>query len=43
LITTLIFFRWARDEEVEVPAINLRHPPELRVLHPRATPALKAH
>jgi putative membrane protein len=40
---TLIFFRWARDEEVEVPAINLRHPPELRVLHPRATPALKAH
>jgi putative membrane protein len=34
LITTLIFFRWARDEEVEVPAINLRRPPELRVLHP---------
>ena len=34
LITTLIFFRWARDEEIEVPAVNLRRPPELRVLRP---------
>jgi putative membrane protein len=34
LITTLIFFRWARDDEIEVPAINLRRPPELRVLRP---------
>lgn len=34
LVTTLIFFRWARDEEIEVPPINLRRPPELRVLHP---------
>ncbi len=32
LITTLIFFRWARDEEIEVPAINLRRSPEVRVL-----------
>jgi putative membrane protein len=32
LITTLIFFRWARDDEIEVPAINLRRPPELHVL-----------
>jgi hypothetical protein len=24
LITTLIFFRWARDEEIEVPPVNLR-------------------
>lgn len=34
LITTLIFFRWARDEEIEMPAVNLRRPPQLRVLHP---------
>ncbi|HVB79469.1 MAG TPA: cytochrome c oxidase assembly protein [Candidatus Binataceae bacterium] len=34
LITTLIFFRWARNDEIEVPAINLRRPPELRVLRP---------
>jgi putative membrane protein len=34
LITTLIFFRWARSEEVEVPPVNLRHPPGLRVLRP---------
>jgi hypothetical protein len=34
LITTLIFFRWARDEEIEVPAVNLRRPSELRVLRP---------
>src|SRR6185437_9494422 len=32
LVTTLIFFRWARDEEVEAPAINRARPPELRVL-----------
>ncbi len=35
VIATLIFFRWARDDEIEVPAINLRRAPELRVLHPR--------
>jgi hypothetical protein len=34
LIATLIFFRWARDEEIEMPAVNLRRPPQLRVLHP---------
>ena len=34
LITTLIFFRWARSEEVEVPPVNLRHPTGLRVLRP---------
>ena len=34
LITTLIFFRWARDEEIEVPPVNLRRAPELRVLRP---------
>lgn len=32
LITTLIFFRWARNDEIEVPAVNLRRAPELRVL-----------
>jgi putative membrane protein len=32
VVTTLIFFRWARNDEIEVPAINLRRPPELRVL-----------
>lgn len=35
VIATLIFFRWARDDEIEVPAINLRRAPELRVLHTR--------
>ncbi len=34
LLATLIFFRWARDEEIEVPPVNLRRPPELRVLRP---------
>jgi hypothetical protein len=37
LITTLIFFRWARDEEIEVPPVNLRRQPELRVLRPTRT------
>ena len=32
LIATLIFFRWARDEVIEVPAINLRRQAELRVI-----------
>lgn len=35
VVTTLIFFRWARNDEIEVPAINLRRPPELRVLRQR--------
>jgi putative membrane protein len=32
LIATMIFFRWARSDEIEVPPINLRRPPELRVV-----------
>jgi len=30
LIATMIFFRWARSDEIEVPPVNLRRPPELR-------------
>lgn len=32
MTATLIFFRWARDDEIEVPPINLRRGPDLRVL-----------
>ncbi|MGH7914147.1 MAG: cytochrome c oxidase assembly protein [Candidatus Binataceae bacterium] len=35
VVTTLIFFRWARSDEIEEPAINLRRPPDLRVLRHR--------
>jgi putative membrane protein len=34
LVTTLIFFRWARSDEIEEPPVNFRRPPELRVLRP---------
>ncbi len=38
-IATLIFFRWARSDEIEEPPVNLRRPPELHVLRPQR----KAH
>jgi putative membrane protein len=34
LIATMIFFRWARSEEIEEPPINFRRPPELRIARP---------
>jgi len=35
LITHAHFIRWARDEEIEVPAINLRHRPNCACCAPR--------
>jgi putative membrane protein len=31
-IFTVIFFRWSRREDSELPAINRRRPPDLRLL-----------